>query len=247
MKMSGFIYWSENDFDSGLTEGVIVNKMETLAVGDIITCLDMKGRCKGKWSKARVIELREDAVKVHWEDWSSKWDEWIDSVAVKDRIVKGYEDNGKGEGLYDELERYLYDELEPNVNSDGDDNDDDDDDGDDDDGDDDDGDERVRTRVCRVRDFSDKTPEEIKLIQLFDENDDDGDFFGNFFIESSMGTAGTGITMDALLAALPGTPLLAAMKKLEDVFYKNVLAETMEGVCCELVLSSEGYIRVAVC
>lgn len=45
----------------------------------IILALDMEGR----WCKAKVLHVSEDSVHVHYQKWSSKWDEWVDKCTVR--------------------------------------------------------------------------------------------------------------------------------------------------------------------
>jgi len=43
-----------------------------LEVGDECDCLD-----KNKWRKVSIIQASKESVKVHWEGWEARWDEYI--------------------------------------------------------------------------------------------------------------------------------------------------------------------------
>lgn len=45
--------------------------------GSWIEALDMEG----KWYKAKVLYVSETAAMVHYQAWSSKWDEWVDKTS----------------------------------------------------------------------------------------------------------------------------------------------------------------------
>ena len=38
-----------------------------------------------KWCRARIMHVSEDSVQVHYQNWASKWDEWIDKISVRNR------------------------------------------------------------------------------------------------------------------------------------------------------------------
>ena len=54
--------------------------MQRISVGDFVDAQDVAG----KWYEARVTEVQEDSIKVHYMGWSSKWDtslkRWPDST-----------------------------------------------------------------------------------------------------------------------------------------------------------------------
>jgi len=54
----------------------------TLSLNQKCDCLDNQ-----KWRKATVIDVREGMLKIHFEGWSSKWDEWI---PVRARRIQPY-------------------------------------------------------------------------------------------------------------------------------------------------------------
>lgn len=48
-------------------------------VGSFCLALDMED----KWCRARILHVSEDAVQVHYQNWSTKWDEWISKCSVR--------------------------------------------------------------------------------------------------------------------------------------------------------------------
>ena len=48
-----------------------------------IEALDMAG----KWYKAKVLHVSEVSVMVHYNAWSSKWDEWVDKTSGRLRAA----------------------------------------------------------------------------------------------------------------------------------------------------------------
>ena len=47
---------------------------ESMAVGDVIDAKDSEGR----WFDSRIVAIEGDRVKVHYNGWSSRWDNWCD-------------------------------------------------------------------------------------------------------------------------------------------------------------------------
>jgi len=57
-----------SDSDEDLSERVFT-------VGQLIDCKDTAN----KWLLSKVVDMKEGYVFVHYESWSSKWDEWIET------------------------------------------------------------------------------------------------------------------------------------------------------------------------
>jgi len=64
-----------SDSDEDLSERVFT-------VGQLVDCKDTAS----KWLISKVLEVKEGQVYIHYESWSSKWDEWIDTDSP--RITK---------------------------------------------------------------------------------------------------------------------------------------------------------------
>jgi len=59
-------------------------------VGDMIDCKDFKGY----WYESTVLEVKEDSIKVHYNGWSTSWDEWVPRMATDRLAKKGSHTNG---------------------------------------------------------------------------------------------------------------------------------------------------------
>lgn len=59
------------------------NDWMNFKVGQVIDCKD----CKGKWYESTILEVEEERIYVHYEGWSSVWDEWV-SRSAHDRLAK---------------------------------------------------------------------------------------------------------------------------------------------------------------
>jgi hypothetical protein len=64
-----------SDSDEDLSERVFV-------LNQLVDCKDTAS----KWLISKVLEVKEGSVYIHYEGWSNKWDEWIDSDSP--RIAK---------------------------------------------------------------------------------------------------------------------------------------------------------------
>ena len=61
-------------------------------VDSTIEALDLMG----KWYKARVLHVSETAVMVHYNAWSSKWNEWVERTSGRLRRLDANSERGDG-------------------------------------------------------------------------------------------------------------------------------------------------------
>jgi len=66
-----------SDSDEDLSERVFT-------VGQFVDCKDTAN----KWLISKVVEVKEGSVFIHYEGWSTKWDEWLDTDSI--RVAKLY-------------------------------------------------------------------------------------------------------------------------------------------------------------
>lgn len=52
-------------------------------VGDVVDAKD----AQGNWYQAHLLKIDGDRVRVHYENWDSKWDEWISKTKESDRFA----------------------------------------------------------------------------------------------------------------------------------------------------------------
>ena len=57
--------------------------------------VDTRDEC-GQWHEAVLLKISERAVKVHYENWSAEWDEWIDRTGSRFRPRSGSANRGPG-------------------------------------------------------------------------------------------------------------------------------------------------------
>eukprot|EP00475_Leptophrys_vorax_P038689 TRINITY_DN6875_c0_g1_i1.p1 TRINITY_DN6875_c0_g1~~TRINITY_DN6875_c0_g1_i1.p1 ORF type:complete len:154 (+),score=31.82 TRINITY_DN6875_c0_g1_i1:676-1137(+) len=68
-------------FPQDLISLIVEYAQQVHDVGDIVEVLDKTS----KWCTARVLQVRNDEVLVHYDGWSDRWDEWVECGP---RIVK---------------------------------------------------------------------------------------------------------------------------------------------------------------
>merc|ERR1712060_937810 len=66
-----------------------------LAVGDQLMVLDTTLNLE----PAKIIEVKDDKINIHYTNWNSVWDEWLPSTdpRIKQIIVKPIRKLGKGD------------------------------------------------------------------------------------------------------------------------------------------------------
>ncbi len=60
--------------------GIVEDKnWREFEIGDVIDACDNMG----KWYESTVCDVKEDKIFVHFEGWSSKWDEWLPKASER--------------------------------------------------------------------------------------------------------------------------------------------------------------------
>eukprot|EP01083_Nonionella_stella_P157250 510384_1 len=66
-----------------------------LGKGDVVDCLDTES----KWYTAAVIDVTTDLIRVQYDGWNTKWNEWIERMSGRIGCYKSMAVGGKGYGI----------------------------------------------------------------------------------------------------------------------------------------------------